>query len=119
MQSSVSFCGELVKNEEFPKYLRVTLDRTLIYREYLKRVADKLKARVNIIRKLGRSSSKNDHWLDLLMQQATEARQAMAQPRTPRDTFLGFVKNELLKIPDNVWFNYTITAHNFFQPNLL
>ncbi|XP_078269897.1 uncharacterized protein LOC144601573 [Rhinoraja longicauda] len=41
----------------------------------------------------------------------------------PRDTFLGFLKNELLKIPDNVWFNYTIAAmtmaHNFSQPNLL
>ncbi|XP_078273646.1 uncharacterized protein LOC144603811 [Rhinoraja longicauda] len=54
-----------------------------------------------------------------LMQQTTEARearQAMAQPRTPRDTFLGFLMNELLKILDNVWFNYTIAAHNFFQP---
>jgi len=53
-----------VKNEEFPKYLGVTLDRTLTYREHLKRVADKLKARVNIIRKLASNSwGSNAHTL--------------------------------------------------------
>ncbi|XP_078262090.1 uncharacterized protein LOC144597050 [Rhinoraja longicauda] len=50
----------------------------------------------------------------------------MTQPQIPHeravDTFLGFLKNELLKIPENVWFNYTVAAmmmaHNFSQPTL-
>ncbi|XP_032884410.1 uncharacterized protein LOC116977772 [Amblyraja radiata] len=61
-----------------------------------------------------------------LMQQATEARearQAMTQPQTPHekavDTFLGFLKTELLKIPENLWFNYSVSAmtmaHKFSQ----
>ncbi|XP_078263439.1 uncharacterized protein LOC144597764 isoform X2 [Rhinoraja longicauda] len=64
-----------------------------------------------------------------LMQQATEAREArqvMTQPQIPHeravDTFLEFLKNELLKIPENVWFNYTMAAmtmaHNFSQATL-
>ncbi|XP_078288075.1 uncharacterized protein LOC144612369 isoform X2 [Rhinoraja longicauda] len=61
-----------------------------------------------------------------LMQQATEVRHAMAQPLTPHeravDTFLGFLKNALLKIPEDVWFKYTMAAmtmaHNFSQPDL-
>ncbi|XP_078257677.1 uncharacterized protein LOC144594706 [Rhinoraja longicauda] len=59
------------------------------------------------------------------MQQATEAREAR-KAQTPHeragDTFLGFLKNELLKIPENVWSNYTIAAmtmpNNFSQPTL-
>ncbi|XP_032890954.1 uncharacterized protein LOC116981886 isoform X1 [Amblyraja radiata] len=62
-----------------------------------------------------------------LMQQATEAREArlaMTQPQTPHeravDTFLGFLKTEVLKIPENIWFDYTMAAmkvaHNFSQP---
>ncbi|XP_032869955.1 uncharacterized protein LOC116967469 [Amblyraja radiata] len=61
------------------------------------------------------------------MQQATEAgeaRQAMTQPQTPHeravDIFQGFLKTELLKIPENMWFKYTMAAmtvaHNFSQP---
>ncbi|XP_055489782.1 uncharacterized protein LOC129696185 isoform X3 [Leucoraja erinacea] len=64
-----------------------------------------------------------------LMQQATEARearQAMTQPQTPHeravDTFQAFLKTELLKIPENMWFNYTMAAmkvaHNFSHPTL-
>ena len=53
---NVTFCGKTVKHEEFPKYLGVTLDRSLTYREHLKRVSGKLKTRVNIIRKLAGNS---------------------------------------------------------------
>ncbi|XP_032869111.1 uncharacterized protein LOC116966869 isoform X2 [Amblyraja radiata] len=52
-----------------------------------------------------------------LVQQATgarEARHSMIQPQTSHeravDTFLAFLKTELLKIPENVWNNYTIDA---------
>lgn len=52
-----------------------------------------------------------------LVQQATgarEARHSMIQPQTSHeravDTFLAFLKTELLKIPENVWNSYTIDA---------
>ena len=48
----VSFCGKAIKNQLFPKYLGVTLDRSLESREHLKEVTEKINTRVNIIWKL-------------------------------------------------------------------
>ncbi|XP_078259326.1 uncharacterized protein LOC144595618 [Rhinoraja longicauda] len=52
-----------------------------------------------------------------LMQQVEESRnvvQIMAQPQTTHemavDTFLGFLKTQILKIPHEAWFSYTIDA---------
>ena len=56
----VSFCGKPVKNDPFPKYLGVTLDRSLAYQEHLQKVAGKLKTRINIIRKLAVNSLGSD-----------------------------------------------------------
>ena len=56
----VSFCGKPVKNEPHPKYLGVTLDRSLTYHEHLKSVTGKLKTRINIIRKLAGNSWGSD-----------------------------------------------------------
>jgi hypothetical protein len=44
--------GSLLRNNIFSKYLGVTLDRTLAFRQHLKNVAAKLKTRYNVIQKL-------------------------------------------------------------------
>jgi hypothetical protein len=54
-QIDVIFDGQVIKNSRFPKYLGVTLDRTLTYNEHLTKTAAKLKTRNNIIQKLANS----------------------------------------------------------------
>jgi len=54
-QIDVIFDGQVIKNSRFPKYLGVTLDRTLTYKEHLTKTAAKLKTRNNIIQKLANS----------------------------------------------------------------
>ncbi|XP_032887720.1 uncharacterized protein LOC116979893 [Amblyraja radiata] len=62
-----------------------------------------------------------------LTKAATEAKEAilaMTQPETPHeravDSFLGFYKTELLKIPENMWVDYIMAAiavaQNFSHP---
>lgn len=48
----VTFCGNTVKHNSHPKYLGVTLDRSLIYRKHCENTAAKIKSRNNIIHKL-------------------------------------------------------------------
>ncbi|VEN42344.1 unnamed protein product [Callosobruchus maculatus] len=50
--SSGSIKGEPLKHNHFPKYLGVTLDRTLCYKKHLANTAGKLRTRNNIIQKL-------------------------------------------------------------------
>lgn len=52
---NVLFDGQVIKNSRFPKYLGVTLDRTLTYKEHLTKTAEKLKTRNNIIQKQANS----------------------------------------------------------------
>jgi hypothetical protein len=49
---SVSFEGEVLNHSKFPKYLGVTLDRTLTYKEHLNKLSSKVKTRNNVIQKL-------------------------------------------------------------------
>lgn len=49
---NVTFCGEKVKHNSHPKYLGVTLDRSLTFKRHLEITGQKLKTRNNIIRKL-------------------------------------------------------------------
>lgn len=49
---NITFCGKRLRNNPNPKYLGVTLDRSLTYRKHLENTAGKLKTRNNIIRKL-------------------------------------------------------------------
>lgn len=49
---SVHFENRLLTHNSTPKYLGVTLDRTLSFKEHLQRTAEKLKTRNNIIQKL-------------------------------------------------------------------
>lgn len=51
-QLNVTFCQNRVRHNFNPKYLGVTLDRSLTYRKHLEITGQKLKARNNIIRKL-------------------------------------------------------------------
>ena len=52
---NVLFDGQVIKNSRFSKYLGVTLDRILTYKEHLTKTAAKLKTRNNIIQKLANS----------------------------------------------------------------
>ena len=45
-----------VENVRYPKYLGVTFDRTLTFKEHLQRCKEKVRAWVNLIRKLARTS---------------------------------------------------------------
>lgn len=51
-QLNVTFCGKRIKHNFYPKYLGVTLDRSLTYRAHLERTAQKIKTRNNVVRKL-------------------------------------------------------------------
>lgn len=52
MKLKVSFESQLLKHNHTPKYLGVTLDRTLSFRYHLEKTAAKLKTRNNILQKL-------------------------------------------------------------------
>lgn len=49
---NIQFENTLLTHNKTPKYLGITLDRTLSFREHLSRTAEKLKTRNNIIQKL-------------------------------------------------------------------
>lgn len=53
---NVTFCKESVKNNPNPKYLGVSLDRSLTYRTHLTSLAENLKTRNNIVRRLAGTS---------------------------------------------------------------
>jgi hypothetical protein len=53
---NVTFEGELLNHNVNPKYLGVTLDRTLSFREHLGKLSAKIKTRNNIIHKLAGTS---------------------------------------------------------------
>ncbi|XP_064417528.1 uncharacterized protein LOC135358253 [Latimeria chalumnae] len=53
---NVSFCRKRLAHEPHPKYLGVTLDRTLAYRPHLTNIGQKLKTRVNLVQKLAGTS---------------------------------------------------------------
>lgn len=52
----VLFNGSYLRHNDYPKYLGVTLDRTLTYKKHLSNTAAKLKTRNNIVSKLASSS---------------------------------------------------------------
>ena len=52
----MTFCGMKVENVRYPKYLRVTFDRTLTDKEHLQRCKEKVRAQVNLIQKLAVTS---------------------------------------------------------------
>jgi len=49
---NVQFNGNALWHNKHPKYLGVTLDRTVSYRKHLENTAAKIKTRNNIIQKL-------------------------------------------------------------------
>jgi hypothetical protein len=51
-QLDVRFTGTEIQHVEHPKYLGVTLDRTLTYNAHLTKTSKKVSARINIVRKL-------------------------------------------------------------------
>jgi hypothetical protein len=51
-QLDVRFTGTEIHHVEHPKYLGVTLDRTLTYNAHLTKTSKKVSARINIVRKL-------------------------------------------------------------------
>ena len=53
---SVSMDGQLLRHEQLPVYLGVTLDRTLSYRQHLQKTAAKVRSRNNLLSKLAGSS---------------------------------------------------------------
>ena len=52
----VTFCGMKVENVRYPKYLGVTFDRTITFKKHLQRCKENIKAQVNLIQKLVRTS---------------------------------------------------------------
>lgn len=52
MHLQVEFCGKTIQHNSFPKYLGVTLDRSLTFQKHLTNVGQKLKTRVNLVQKL-------------------------------------------------------------------
>lgn len=53
---NVYFDGTLLNHNPLPKYLGVTLDRSLTYHQHLNNVAAKIKCRINIVQKLAGTS---------------------------------------------------------------
>ena len=53
---NISFDGTPLPYNEFPKYLGVTLDRSLTYRAHIKKTAAKVSTRANIVQKLAGTS---------------------------------------------------------------
>jgi hypothetical protein len=51
-QLEVMFNGTSIKHVDHPKYLGVTLDRTLTFKSHLENAAKKVSSRVNLERKL-------------------------------------------------------------------
>jgi hypothetical protein len=51
-QLDVMFNGTSIKHVDHPKYLGVTLDRTLTFKSHLEKAAKKVSSRVNLVRKL-------------------------------------------------------------------
>jgi len=67
---SVYLDGQRLRHECHPTYLRVTLDRTLSYREHLTKTAGKMKNRNNLLMKLAGSTwdaSANTLWSTALV----------------------------------------------------
>lgn len=56
LQLNIQFEGIRLKHNKYPKYLGVTLDRTLTFKQHLNNVASKVKTRSNLIQKLANSS---------------------------------------------------------------
>ena len=52
----INWNGEKIKHAEFPKYLGVTLDRTLTYKKHCSNTAQKVAARNNLLQKLTSAS---------------------------------------------------------------
>jgi hypothetical protein len=50
-QLDVMFNGTSIKHVDYPKYLGVTLDRTLTFKSHLGKAAKKVSPRVNMVRK--------------------------------------------------------------------
>jgi hypothetical protein len=55
-QLDVRFTGTEIQHMEHPKYLGVTLDRTLTYNAHLTKTSKKVSARISIVRKLAGTS---------------------------------------------------------------
>ncbi|XP_047992992.1 uncharacterized protein LOC125231576 [Leguminivora glycinivorella] len=55
-QVDVTFCGQKIRHNSNPKYLGVTLDRSLTYRAHMETLSQKVKTRVNLISKLAGTS---------------------------------------------------------------
>jgi hypothetical protein len=51
-QLNVMFNSTSIKHVDHPKYLGVTLDRTLTFKSHLENAAKKVNSRVNLVRKL-------------------------------------------------------------------
>jgi hypothetical protein len=51
-QLNVMFNGTSIKHVDHPKYLGVTLDRTITFKSHLDKPAKKVSSRVNLVRKL-------------------------------------------------------------------
>lgn len=51
-QLNVNFCQQKVRHNFQPKYLGITLDRSLTYKRHLENTSQKLKSRNNIVKKL-------------------------------------------------------------------
>lgn len=55
-EANVTFCGTKLRHNPTPKYLGVTLDRSLTYKPHLESLGQKVKTRVNLINKLAGTS---------------------------------------------------------------
>ena len=60
--SNVSWNGNHLENTAQPKYLGVTLDRTLSYRQHIHNTKIKVATRNNFLRKLANMGNKYNHY---------------------------------------------------------